>query len=210
MVSLFSPYIMKIIGHIDADSFYVSCERVRDKNLLDRPVAVLGNQGACVIARSYEMKPYGVTVGMPIWKAKKLCPEGVYIKRDFKWYGVLSKMMQDILKRYSDTIEYYSVDESFVDFGFYQGDLKVLASQIQQDILKEVKVPVSIGLANTRILAKLGSDCNKPFGITIFDINTTSEYLKKIPVDEISGIGRRLVKSLYAYDVNTVLILFFR
>lgn len=196
---------MKVIGHIDADSFYVSCERVRDKRLCNRPVAVLGNQGACVIARSYEMKPFGVTVGMPIWQAKKLCPEGIYIKRDFRWYGVLSKMMQDVLATYSDEIEYYSVDESFVNFGIYRGDLQQLGLEIQRKIMKEVQVPVSVGLAKTRKLAKLGSDCNKPLGVTVFTDENLYEYLAKIPVGEISGIGGRLVQRLYACNVKTVL-----
>ena len=114
---------MKIIAHVDADCFYVSCERVRDRSLIGKPVVVLGNQGACVIARSYEMKPFGVTVGMPIWKARQLCPEAVCVKRDFQWYGAVSHAMQDIFKSYSDRVEFYSVDESFIDFGNYEGDL---------------------------------------------------------------------------------------
>ena len=73
----------KIVGHIDADCFYVSAERVRDEYLVSVPVGVLGNQGACVIAKSYEMKADGVKTGEPIWEAMKKCPTGVYLKRDF-------------------------------------------------------------------------------------------------------------------------------
>jgi nucleotidyltransferase/DNA polymerase involved in DNA repair len=79
------------VDHCDADCFYVSAERVCDDFLLGKPVGVLGNQGACVIARSYEMNAAGVKVGMPIWDAVKLCPLGVYVKRDFHWYEVLSR-----------------------------------------------------------------------------------------------------------------------
>ena len=79
------------VGHLDADCFYVSAERVRDPFLIGKPIGVLGNQGACVIARSYELKATGVTVGMPVWEAKKLCPDGLYAKRDFRWYEVLSR-----------------------------------------------------------------------------------------------------------------------
>src|SRR2546423_1659634 len=74
------------VGHLDADCFYVSAERARDAFLCGKPVGVLGNQGACVIAKSYEMKAAGVKTGMPIWEAVKLCPQGVYVKRDFRWY----------------------------------------------------------------------------------------------------------------------------
>jgi hypothetical protein len=76
----------RAIGHLDSDCFYVSAERVRDDFLLNKPVAVLGNQGACVIAKSYEMKARGVKTGEPIWEAMEKCPDGVYLKRDFRWY----------------------------------------------------------------------------------------------------------------------------
>jgi hypothetical protein len=81
------------IGHLDADCFYVSAERVRNFLLRENPVGVLGNQGACVIAKSYEMKATGVKTGIPIWDALKLCPNGIYVKRDFRWYEVLSRLM---------------------------------------------------------------------------------------------------------------------
>ena len=89
------------IGHVDADCFYVSAERVRDAFLLGKPVGVLGNQGACVIAKSYEMKDAGVKTGMPIWDALKLCPSGVYIKRDFRWYEVLSRRILEVVREFS-------------------------------------------------------------------------------------------------------------
>ena len=81
----------RLIGHLDADCFYVSAERVRDGFLVGKPVAVLGNQGACVIAKSYEMKAAGVQTGEPIWDALKKCPQGVFVKRDFRWYEALSR-----------------------------------------------------------------------------------------------------------------------
>src|SRR5215212_11112877 len=102
-----------MIGHLDADCFYVSAERVRDAALIGKPVGVLGNQGACVIAKSYEMKAAGVKTGEPIWDALKKCPEGIYIKRDFRWYEVLSRAMLDIVGQCSPLVEYYSIDEFF-------------------------------------------------------------------------------------------------
>src|SRR3954468_19023175 len=76
----------KAIGHLDADCFYISAERVRSAFLLGKAVGVLGNQGAFVIAKSYEMKAAGVKTGDPIWEAIVKCPDGVYVKRDFRWY----------------------------------------------------------------------------------------------------------------------------
>ncbi len=98
------------MGHLDSDCFYVSAERVRDEFLRQKPVGVLGNQGACVIAKSYEMKAMGVATGMPIWDALVKCPAGVYVKRDFRWYEILSRLMLEVVRDWSPRVEYYSID----------------------------------------------------------------------------------------------------
>jgi nucleotidyltransferase/DNA polymerase involved in DNA repair len=98
------------VGHVDADCFYASAERVRDPFLARAPLGVLSNQGACIIAKTYEMKAKGVTTGEPIWDAVKKCPEGVYAKRDFRWYDVLSHAMLDLVRLASPCVEYYSMD----------------------------------------------------------------------------------------------------
>jgi DNA polymerase V len=101
------------IGHLDADCFCVSAERVRDEFLVGKPVRVRGNQGACVIAKSYEMKAAGVSTGMPIWEALVKCPDGVYVKRNFRWYEVLTRLMLAAVQDLSPRVEYYSIDEFF-------------------------------------------------------------------------------------------------
>src|SRR5262245_61756781 len=107
--------VATFIGHADADCYYVSAERVRDTFLRDKPVAVLGNQGACIIAKSYEMKAAGVQTGEPIWEARKKCPDGVYLKRDFRWYEVLSHAMRAVLSELAPAVEFFSVDEFFFE-----------------------------------------------------------------------------------------------
>src|SRR3954464_1497417 len=102
-----------LVAHLDADCFYVSAERVRHPELVGKPVGVLGNNGACVIAKSYEMKAQGVKTGTPIWDAKKVCPDGVYVKRDFYWFEVLSRKMLGIVGSFSRKVEYYSIAEFF-------------------------------------------------------------------------------------------------
>ncbi len=196
---------MSLIAHIDADCFYVSCERIRDPSLAGKAVGVLGNQGSCVIARSYEMKAKGVTVALPIHMAKRLCPEGIYIKRDFEWYGVVSHHIQDILKRFSPYVEFYSVDESFVEFKKPLEDPAYFARKIQNTVLEEARIPVSIGFAETRTLAKLGSDKNKPFGITVITADNREEILAETPVEDIFGIGRRLSVKLKEQGIHTAL-----
>src|SRR5262249_58316703 len=110
----------KVVGHLDCDAFYVSAERARDPLLCGKPVAVLGNQGACVIAKSYEMKALGIQTVEPIWEAVVKCPEGIYLKRDFRWYEVLSRLMYEVLSEYSPHVEYYSIDEFFFEALPYQ------------------------------------------------------------------------------------------
>ncbi len=101
------PAATPYVGHVDADAFHVGAERVRFPALRGRPVGVLGNQGACVIAKSYELKAAGVKTGMPVWEAKALCPHGVYVKRDFRWYEVLSRRMLDVVRTFSPRVEWY-------------------------------------------------------------------------------------------------------
>lgn len=193
---------MKVYSHVDADCFYVSCERLRDPNLEGLPVAVLGNQGACVIAASYEMKDAGVEVAMPIWKAKKICPQGIFIKRDFRWYGVLSKAMQEVLHEFTDHIEYYSVDESFMDLGQPTIPLSKLAKQIQDRMWQRTGLPISVGIGGTRLLSKLGSKRNKPMGTVVITEENREYILRNTPIGKVNGIGRRLIKRMPQHQIE--------
>ncbi len=198
---------LKAVGHLDADCFYVSAERVRDDFLRGKPVGVLGNQGACVIAKSYEMKAAGVATGMPIWDALVRCPEGVYVKRDFRWYEVLSRQMLEVVQEWSPRVEYYSIDEFFfaAEPG-PDGSFQRLAERIRGAILDRVGVPVTVGIARTRTLAKLISDMAKPFGaLAILDRRAEEELLAERPVTEITGIAGRRAARLSPWGILTCL-----
>lgn len=194
---------MTIYAHADADCFYVSCERIRDPRLIGKPVGVLGNQGACVIAVSYEMKAAGVEVAMPIWKAKKICPEGVFVKRDFRWYGLLSHAMQSLFSNYSDQVEYYSIDESFMTFDISFDEARRLGPQMQKEIYAATGLPISVGFASTRTLCKLGSKRNKPLGTLVIDEQNREAILKNTAIQKINGIGRRLARKTEALGIET-------
>jgi DNA polymerase V len=195
------------IGHLDCDCFYVSAERVRDQFLRGKPVGVLGNQGACVIAKSYEMKHAGVKTGMPIWDALRLCPMGVYVKRDFRWYEVLSRRVLEVVRTFSPRVEYHSIDDFFFEVcSSDTGRLQELAEQVRDTILREVGVPVTVGIARTKILAKLISDSAKPFGArAVFDPESVRALLESQPVTEISGIASRRAARLEPYGITTCL-----
>ena len=195
------------IGHLDADCFYVSAERVRYDELAGVPVGVLGNQGACVIAKSYEMKAAGVKTGEPIWDAIKKCPDGLYVKRDFRWYEVLSRCMLDIVREFSPTVEYYSIDEFFFDATPPRGlDCLGYATKLRDAIRDRVGVPVTVGIARTRTLAKLISDTGKPFGaVAVLGREAEEAVLNDLAVTEVTGIAGRRERRLLPWNIRTCL-----
>ncbi len=195
------------VGHLDADCFYVSAERVRDEFLRGKPVGVLGNQGACVIAKSYEMKADGVKTGEPIWEALVKCPLGVYVKRDFRWYEMLSRLMLEIAREVSPRVEYYSIDEFFFLAAASRGKtLQQTAESIRDRIWERLGVPVTVGIARTRTLAKLISDAAKPFGaLAVLDRDAEEALLADRPVTEITGIAGRRAARLQPWGIRTCL-----
>lgn len=195
------------VGHVDADCFYVSAERVRDPFLNGKPVGVLGNQGACVIAKSYEMKAAGVKTGEPIWDALVKCPSGVYIKRDFRWYEVLSRRMMEVVQEFSPCVEFYSIDEFFFRAVPRPGlSLQQTAEALRDAVMQRVGVPVTVGMARSRTLAKLISDAAKPFGaLAVLDPEAETDLLARRPVTEITGIAGRRERRLLPWNIRTCL-----
>ncbi len=199
--------VHRLIGHLDADCFYVSAERVRNSFLNGKPVGVLGNQGACVIAKSYELKARGVKTGEPIWECKKKCPEAIYVKRDFRWYEVLSRKMLDAVREFSSKVEYYSIDEFFFSAELCAGQSpQQLAESMREHVWKRVGVPVTVGIARSKTLAKLISDTAKPFGaLAIIDRDCERELLGRLSVKEITGIAGRRAARLETIGIRTCL-----
>ena len=194
------------VAHLDADCFYVSAERVRNAGLVGLPVVVLGNNGTCCIAKSYEAKAAGIKTGEPVWDATAKCPEVVLVKRDFKWYEVLSRLMLDVVRRHSASVEYYSIDEFFFRLDAPARDAEKVARRIRDEVMRAVKVPATVGVGRTRTLAKLISDRAKPFGaLALTDRAAEEEYLARLPVTEVSGIGAGRARRLASYGLSTCL-----
>jgi DNA polymerase V len=195
------------VGFGDADSFYASAEVVRRPWLADLPLGVLGNQGACVIARNYPMKRLGVKVGEPVWEAKHKCPDGVYVKRDFRWYETLSRRMLEEIQQFSPRVEYYSIDEFFWTGELPRGQTYQQAAEaIRGHIRSAVGVPMTVAFARTRTLAKLFADSAKPFGaVAVGDVDEERDRLAGLPITEIAGIARRRAARLEPYGIKTCL-----
>jgi DNA polymerase V len=196
-----------MVGFGDADSFYASAETVRRPWLARLPLGVLGNQGACVIARNSPMKRAGVTVGEPIWEAKKKCPDGVYLKRDFRWYETLSRRMLAEVGTFSPRVEYFSIDEFFWEGCRSQGLSYQQTAELVRDHIKQTTgLPMTVAFARTRTLAKLFGDTAKPFGaIAVTDPDHETELLARLPVTEIAGIARRRAARLEPHGIRTCL-----
>ena len=160
-----------------------------------------------MIAKSYEMKADGVKTGEPIWEAMVKCPSGIYLKRDFRWYEVLSRMMLDCARAISPRVEYYSIDEFFFQVAPMRGkSFQETAEAIRDKIWSELRVPVTVGIARSRTLAKLISDAAKPFGaLAVLDREAEAKLLAENPVTEITGIAGRRAKRLLPWGIRTCL-----
>jgi len=146
---------------------------------------------------------------MAIWDAKKICPEAIYVKRDFQWYGEISHRLQDIFGSFTDKVEYYSVDESFLDLTnfkrYYDNSYQKLAENIKKKVKQEVGIPVSVGVSLTRTLSKLAAKQSKPDGALAIGPSELKEFLKECPVEDLSGVGRKNAIKLHKYDIYTCL-----
>jgi len=193
----------KAIFHLDLDAFFVSVERLLDPSLEGKPVIVGAdpNGRGVVAACSYEARKYGLHSAMPIRQAYKLCPHGIYIHGHHGEYSKFSKAVRGILEQYAPMLEQASIDEFYMDFtgtkSMY-GPYIMLASRIQKEVWNTLGLPCSIGIATNKTLAKIGSDCMKPKGITYIMPGMEKEFLAPMPVETIPGVGKVTLQSLQA------------
>jgi len=187
---------MRTIFHLDLDAFFVSVERILDPSLRGKPVIVGGDpHGRGVVAAcSYEARKFGLHSAMPIGRAFALCPKGIYLHGNFKEYSRYSKLVKVVLEKYAPVIQQASVDEYYMDFTGTEhmyGPYFEFAKQLQQIVLTETQLPCSIGIGKNKTLAKIGSDCMKPFGVTYIRPGFEKEFLAPMPVETIPGIGKK-------------------
>ena len=198
------------ILHVDGDSFFASCEIAMNPQLQGRPVWVGGGRrgDGIVIAANRMAKKFGIKTGMACFEAKKLCPRGVLCKPHYDEYRRLSAEMFHVLEEYSPTLVPISIDEGFLDFTTMDRHVwrnttpEKYVKEICQRILREVKLPVSAGLANSSRLAKLATDAAKP-GFIEIPTGSEKEFLQDRSVRELSGIGKNRQRSLAALGATT-------
>lgn len=200
------------IALVDCNNFYANCERVFNPSLRSTPIVVLSNNDGCVIARSSEAKALGVPMGAPYFKHKtEFKTKGIKVfSSNYALYGDLSTRIMTILARYSPDIEVYSIDEAFLYFkGFDLIDLENYAHEFKGFILKATGVPVSVGIAKTKALAKGANRVAKKFpkrtkGVYFLDNNDKRiKMLKWLAIEDVWGIGRQYASLLLNLNVRT-------
>lgn len=198
----------KVIFHIDGDAFFVGVEVAKNPKLKGMPV-VTGEERGIVSALSYEAKALGIVRGMSIFIVQKKFPSVIILPGDYQSYAHYSSAMFDIVHRYAYDIEEYSIDECFADITGLDRTLKLTYRQIAEKIKKEINdelgLSVSIGLAPTKVLAKVASNWVKPNGLTIIERDTIHDFLAKKPIGKIWGIGPKTADLLVKRGVHTAL-----
>ncbi|MGL1890783.1 MAG: Y-family DNA polymerase [Spirochaetaceae bacterium] len=194
-----------MIALIDCNSFYASCERVFRPDLKGRPIVVLSNNDGCIVAMSSEAKKLEIPRGTPLFKLKELFRKKKVkvFSSNYTLYGDLSKRIMNIIMDSSDSVEVYSIDEAFADWDF--SDPIEQAVDLRKRILKWVGMPVSIGLAQTKTLAKVANHIGKKNSSGIFWLREEirESVLKDTPIEDIWGIGRQKALLLRSRNVYT-------
>lgn len=206
-----------IFALVDCNNFFVSCERVFRPDLEGKPVVVLSSNDGCVVARSNEAKALGIPMGAPAfqWRPVFKTHRVTQFSANFELYGDLSRRITNILTRITPRAEVYSIDESFLDISALEiPDCTAWALDIRQRIMQSVGVPVSIGIAPTKTLAKLGADYAKkqPDSAGVLDLASIASLerevlISQVPVEDVWGVGRRLAPRLKAEGIHTALAL---
>jgi DNA polymerase V len=201
-----------VFALIDCNSFYASCERVFRPDLAKTPIVVLSNNDGCVIARSYDAKPF-VKMGEPFFQVKeKLRRHGIVaFSSNYALYGDMSERVMSLIEALVPAAEVYSIDECFADLSGIQGDLTQLGREIRARVLKCTGIPVGVGIARTKTLAKLANHTAKRLQqqtggvVDICDPFKRDWVLRNTEVSEVWGIGRRMTAHLEAMGIRTAM-----
>jgi DNA polymerase V len=208
---------MKVYALMDCNNFYASCERAFQPQLVGKPIVVLSNNDGCVIARSNEAKALKIEMGVPFWEIKKLIKQhNIHVfSSNYPLYGDMSERIMNIAKDHCGDIEVYSIDESFLKFDTQLNPVETTCKTLRAKVLQGTGVPVSIGIAPTKTLAKIANHVAKK-GVTtgflgqntegvfaLVETDIINEILSNFEVSKVWGIGRAYQKTLADYGILT-------
>jgi DNA polymerase-4 len=198
----------RAIIHVDMDAFYASVEQHDEPEIAGKAVIVggLGRRGV-VAAASYEARRFGVHSAMPMQRARKLCPDGVYRKPRMERYRAVSGQVFRIFRTVTPLVEGLSLDEAFLDVSAslrLLGDIETIGASIRDSVFTETGLHASVGMAHNKFLAKLASDAFKPRGFHHVDPARVNSFLDPMPVSRLWGIGKRTMPKLRAVGILTI------
>ena len=196
----------KII-HVDMDAFYASVEQLDKPDLRGKPIAVGGGgERGVVAAASYEARQFGVRSAMSGVQARKLCPDLIFVKPRFPRYKEVSLKIRAIFFEYTDLVEPLSLDEAYLDVTSNKKNhpsATLIAREIRQRIYDELKLTASAGISNSKFVAKIASDINKPNGQKTIPPEEVLEFLENLPVEKFFGIGKVTASKMYSLGIFT-------
>lgn len=195
-----------MILHVDMDAFFASVEQRDNPELRGKPVVVGGNsQRSVVSAASYEARKYGIRSAMPIFMAKKECPDLCIVPVNMKKYRDESKKIMEVFMHYSPLVEQTSVDEAYIDITGCErlfGDHLKIIMDIKNRIMTERFLTCSIGAAPLRFLAKIASDMNKPNGVFVIEKTMVNDFVTNIDIKKIPGVGKKAFEQMKILNVK--------
>ncbi|MDE6470289.1 MAG: DNA polymerase IV [Eubacterium sp.] len=198
----------KEILHIDCNKFYASVECYLHPELRDKPIAVGGSEQSrhgIILTKNEIASKYGLIVGEPLWKARQKCPDLIIVPPNFPLYIEFSQRVRKILEDYTDLIEPFGLDESWIDVtgDRYRTGYEI-AQEIRHRVKQEIGITVSIGVSFNKIFAKLGSDYKKPDAITVISKNNYKDIVWNLPCNDLLMIGKATTKKLNSYGIYTI------
>jgi DNA polymerase-4 len=203
---------MRAIIHVDMDAFYASVEQLDHPEYRSKPVIVGadpkdGTGRGVVAACSYEARKFGVRSALPISRAWKLCPEGVYVRPRMKRYIEVSGQVMEVFRRFTDMVEPLSIDEAFLDVTgsiALLGAPEKIAHAIKDQIRETTRLTASVGLAPNKFLAKIASDIRKPDGFVIVEEKNVESFLRDLPISRLWGVGPKTEARLREMGFQTI------
>ena len=203
-----STQCTKKIALIDCNSFYVSCERLFNPKIRNKPVVVLSSNDGCIISRSNEAKALGIKMGEPYFKAKDIIVKNNVrvFSSNYSLYGDLSRRVMRTLKRFNSEIEIYSIDEAFLDLSnFPDEEIENIGKEIRDIVLQWTGIPTSIGIAKTKTLSKVANHIAKKTKsgvVSLIGVKDIDPILEKVEVNDIWGVGKQLTKFFVKNGIN--------
>lgn len=200
----------RTILHVDLDAFFAAVEQRDRPELRGKPVIVGGGgptDRGVVSTASYEARRFGVHSAMPLRQAGRLCPEGIFVPVDGAKYAAASTEVMAILRRFTPLVEPVSIDEAFLDVTASRalfGDGPAIGTAIRNAIRDEVRLTASVGVASTKLVAKIASDLRKPDGMVVVPRGEEAEFLAPLPIARLWGVGQQTAQALTEYGVKTI------